>query len=54
MPRYGYICEECSENWELTRRIDNRNDPVECPKCSSVKVRMDYSGNSGVCIIIAG
>lgn len=30
---YDYKCEDCGEVHEEMRRMDDRNEPSECPEC---------------------
>jgi putative FmdB family regulatory protein len=43
MPVYEYQCPKCGTVYEETRRIDDRNKPVSCPKCG-VKAERIMSG----------
>lgn len=36
---YEYKCEMCDTQFEATRKMDERNDPIECPKCGSMNPR---------------
>jgi len=33
MPVYEYKCPKCGAVYEETRKIDDRDKPVTCPKC---------------------
>ena len=33
MPVYVYRCPKCGKVFEATRRMADRNDPIECPEC---------------------
>jgi putative FmdB family regulatory protein len=33
MPVYEYQCPRCGTVYEETRKIDDRDKPVRCPKC---------------------
>jgi len=33
MPLFTYTCPNCKETFDETRRIAERNDPANCPKC---------------------
>ena len=35
MPTYEFKCRECDSLASLTRKMDERNLPAECPSCGS-------------------
>jgi putative FmdB family regulatory protein len=40
MPKYEFICEECSKKFTLTMRVSEyEKKKVTCPNCKSKKVR---------------
>lgn len=43
MPLYGFICEECSEEFEELVISASRIDEVVCPNCESSKVERQLS-----------
>jgi len=45
MPTYDYKCKSCENLFEQFRTIAKRNEPSECPKCSSSEVEMSF-GNT--------
>lgn len=44
MPNYGFICEDCSHQFESLLSINDREIPLHenCPKCGQRKVTKDY------------
>lgn len=36
MPLYSHECQECQNTFEVWCKIDERNDPSECPECEAV------------------
>lgn len=43
MPLYGFVCEECSEEFEELVISVSRIDEVACPACESSKVERQLS-----------
>ncbi len=33
MPVYEYVCKKCGTAFEATRRIDDKDEEVQCPFC---------------------
>lgn len=33
MPNYSFECPDCKHDFEEIVSVNNRNDPIECPKC---------------------
>jgi len=46
MPMYEYVCEECEHPFETL--VFDKDEPVECPKCKSVRVEKQLSVPAGV------
>jgi putative FmdB family regulatory protein len=42
---YEYYCTKCSEKWEATNTINNRDEPTEmpCPHCKELGVKRQVS-----------
>jgi len=40
---YEYTCKECKFLYEVTRKLADKDLPVECPKCSSPNAKRKYS-----------
>ena len=39
MPRYGYACEKCKKDFEVTLTVAERTKAkLKCPSCRSTKV----------------
>jgi putative FmdB family regulatory protein len=38
MPLYEYKCNDCGTCFELQRKISERDDLANCPKCNSKKI----------------
>lgn len=36
MPMYSYECQDCEERFEASAKIEERNNPQECPACTSM------------------
>ncbi len=46
MPTYKYVCDTCSEGFEVERSM--KDDPLKkCPFCDGEKVRQIISGGGG-------
>lgn len=47
MPYYEYICEECSHQFSLMKKIDERYEPESepCPNCGKISVKKLISSN---------
>ncbi len=39
MPTYVYRCKKCEKDEELFRKVDDRDQPVECPICHKTMKR---------------
>ena len=33
MPIYEYQCQDCGEEFDMLRRVNDRDEDVECPYC---------------------
>lgn len=51
MPNYDFTCQSCNHEFSEIVPIDNRDDPLTCPKCGKKKckrgvsaVKVSYSG----------
>lgn len=42
MPTYDYACPSCGE-FDVIRRMDQRNEPVACPDCGATSERVIVS-----------
>ena len=40
MPIYEYRCQNCSDKFELLRRLGSNDDDVVCPKCKGKAQRL--------------
>ena len=40
MPRYVFVCEHCSTEFEETRRIAEMDEPARCPECGGPSRRI--------------
>jgi putative FmdB family regulatory protein len=38
MPIYEYRCETCGETFEKIRRMQDADNPLQCPRCESEQV----------------
>ncbi|MFH1484453.1 MAG: zinc ribbon domain-containing protein [Chloroflexota bacterium] len=43
MPIYEYLCQKCSERFELRRSMTDSDSEVRCPRCSAENPRRVYS-----------
>ena len=43
MPSYEYECRKCGHAFEATRKVEERDEPVACPVCSSTRARRKLS-----------
>lgn len=43
MPLFGFVCEECQENFEELVISASNTDEVACPECGSPKVERQLS-----------
>ncbi len=39
MPVYEYVCKKCGTLFEATRRIDDKDEGVQCPLCYQKECR---------------
>ena len=50
MPVYEYFCQECQEAFDTLRRMNEMDDPINCPRCGSTHTKRQLSvfgvGNS--------
>ena len=51
MPRYEYVCKKCGAAFEAIRRINDKDEEVQCPlcyekKCKRVPSMFSSSGSS--------
>ncbi|TYP56663.1 FmdB family zinc ribbon protein [Thermosediminibacter litoriperuensis] len=43
MPVYEYKCEDCGHRFEVLRKLQERDEPIECPGCRSGNTRREVS-----------
>ena len=43
MPNYDFNCQSCGHSFEQIVPSENRDDPLECPKCGKNKVVREVS-----------
>jgi putative FmdB family regulatory protein len=43
MPIYEYVCVVCRNEFDLLRRMDQADEPVECNSCGSRKTKRKLS-----------
>jgi putative FmdB family regulatory protein len=48
MPLYGFICDECSKDFEELVMSSSKADEVKCPTCGSRKVQRQLSLVAGL------
>ena len=48
MPLYGFICDDCSQEFEELVMSSSKVDHVVCPECSSPKVQRQLSHVAGL------
>ena len=48
MPLYGFICDDCQENFEELVMSASKVDEVNCPACGSLKVQRQLSLVAGL------
>lgn len=48
MPLYGFICDECTEDFEELVMSAGKIDDVACPSCGSRKVQRQLSMVAGL------
>ena len=48
MPLYGFICDECSHDFEELVMSANKADNVNCPECGGYKVQRQLSLVAGL------
>jgi putative FmdB family regulatory protein len=48
MPLYGFICDECTENFEELVMSAGKVDDVACPACGSHRVQRQLSLVAGL------
>ncbi len=47
MPLYEYRCPECGDRFEQLRRMQDADQPVECPQCHSKRPERQLSTFAG-------
>ena len=49
MPLYRYECDTCHERFDDLRKVDERDEPAECPECgeSGHRLLAGYSVSAG-------
>ena len=48
MPLYGFICDDCTEDFEELVMSSSKVDTVVCPACGSSKVQRQLSLVAGI------
>jgi putative FmdB family regulatory protein len=48
MPLYGFICDDCQEDFEELVMSSSKTDEVTCPVCGSLKVQRQLSLVAGL------
>lgn len=48
MPLYGFICDECSSDFEELVMSSSKADDVSCPSCGSRRVQRQLSLVAGL------
>lgn len=48
MPLYGFICDDCQEDFEELVMSSSKVDDVSCPACGSLKVQRQLSLVAGL------
>lgn len=48
MPLYGFICDDCQEDFEELIMSSSKADEVTCPACGSLKVQRQLSLVAGL------
>ncbi len=48
MPLYGFICDDCAEDFEELVMSSSKVDAVVCPACGSNKVQRQLSLVAGI------
>lgn len=48
MPLYGFVCDDCAENFEELVMSSSKVDAVVCPTCGSAKVQRQLSMIAGL------
>ncbi len=43
MPLYDYLCRACGRQFELLRRIKDKDQGLQCPDCNSDQVERIFS-----------
>ncbi len=43
MPLYEYRCEKCGKSFEKLRRMQDADEPLQCPDCRSGEVKRLFS-----------
>lgn len=43
MPSYEYECRKCNHAFETMRKVEERDEPLPCPRCESVRVERKLS-----------
>ena len=44
MPIYEYQCKKCQHLFEVQRKIDERDDPQNCPECGAAEAERHMGG----------
>jgi putative FmdB family regulatory protein len=51
MPFYAFVCRQCGHEFTLRRKIDEMEDPAECPECGGGETKRQlsvfYATNTG-------
>jgi putative FmdB family regulatory protein len=45
MPFYEYRCSDCEKTFTAMRKMDARNDPIECEHCKSNNTTLNVTTN---------
>ena len=43
MPSYEYDCRKCGLVFEMMRKVEERDQPLPCPQCESIRVERKLS-----------
>lgn len=46
MPIYDYECKACGHVFDEKRKIDERDNPIDCPKCGGKEAKRQMGGFS--------
>jgi putative FmdB family regulatory protein len=51
MPFYDFVCGACGKSFTMRRKIDEMDDPADCPECGSGETKRQisifYATNTG-------